>query len=159
MGKTKRANIETFMSRVEKTNTCWLWTAGKNGDGYGNWSLNGRNINAHRASYILFVGEIPNGLHVCHNCDNPSCVNPDHLWLGTYKDNAQDRARKGRNNSRKGESHGNSKLTEDDVREIRQLYRNGTKQVEISRRFSISSGHVSSIISNKLWKQQERSGA
>jgi hypothetical protein len=153
MSKPKHVNIKEFMKRVEKTDTCWLWVAGKNGDGYGNWSLDGQSINAHRASYVLFVGEILDGLSVLHTCDNPSCVNPDHLWLGTYKDNAQDRAKKGRNNSRRGENHGRSKLTDNQVREIKRLYQDGLKLNEIASMFGVSYSHTYAIGTNRARRQ------
>ena len=82
-----------FWSKVDKTGSCWVWTARCDKDGYG--QFDGKQ--AHRTIYSWEIGEIPVGLLVCHSCDNPPCVNPSHLWLGTAKDNAQDRENKGRN--------------------------------------------------------------
>ena len=88
--------IERFNQKINKTNTCWLWTGAQNSKGYGAMSYNGKVINAHRLSYLLHKGEIPDKLIVCHTCDTPRCVNPDHLWLGTHTDNNHDMIKKNR---------------------------------------------------------------
>lgn len=94
---------EKFMARVQKTKSCWLWK-GPTLKGYGRFHFNRKTYTSNRAAYILFKGEIPHGLIVCHSCDNPSCVNPDHLWLGTNNDNCQDKMKKGRHVPR-GKKH------------------------------------------------------
>ena len=85
-----------FWNKVEKTNTCWIWTGSKNNMGYPRININGRVELAHRVSYRIIKGTIPEGLRVLHKCDTPLCVNPNHLFLGTQKDNMTDMSKKQR---------------------------------------------------------------
>lgn len=108
---------ESFDSKYKKMdNGCWEWLATKNQDGYGRVKRFGKLESAHRVSYELYKGELGDK-HVLHSCDNPSCVNPEHLWLGTHLENQKDKANKGRakTTSMTGESHPKHKLTTEQV--------------------------------------------
>ena len=112
--------LERFWAKVDKRdeNECWNWTAGcGQARGYGQFNYGGFNMHAHRAAWMIHYGVIPADLHVCHHCDNVICVNPKHLWLGTNKQNHDDKNAKLRQNH--GIRHGSCKLTEEQVYEIR----------------------------------------
>ena len=111
-----------------------------------------KNILAHRASWLIHKGEIPEGLCVCHSCDNRSCSNPDHLFLGTPKENTLDMHKKGRHRSSSGINHYNVKLTEDDVRSIKELIKQRFSQSNISKRFNVHPGTIQNIADGKTWK-------
>lgn len=127
---------------------CWVWIA-KLTKGYGQFRFNKRLIGAHRFSYQLYRGEIPKGLLVCHHCDNPMCVNPDHLFLGTDGDNHKDRARKGRNNNQNGERSPSHKLSENDVIEI---FHSDKKNADLAKQFNVSLTSIYRIKNGKKWK-------
>lgn len=95
-GSKPQDPVERFWKKVKKSEGCWEWLAVVSSRGYGTFSLNYKSVSAHRYSYQLHFGEIPDGLLVCHTCDNPRCVNPDHLFLGTSLDNNHDMIKKGR---------------------------------------------------------------
>jgi hypothetical protein len=97
---------ERFWSNVEKTDDCWIWKGYEKSCGYGGMRAYGKNWFAHRLSYTLNIGEIPEGMYVCHKCDNPICVRPDHLFLGTHKDNMADCKAKGRYVGGRGNADG-----------------------------------------------------
>lgn len=88
--------VERFWAKVRKTDDCWLWTASADGKGYGKMLVDGKLQQAHRLSWLIHTGESPGDWHVCHKCDNPPCVRPDHLFLGTAVDNMRDMHAKGR---------------------------------------------------------------
>jgi HNH endonuclease len=150
-----------FWSKVDKSNDksdCWMWTAGRDDWGYGLISMRRthqikRNdkIRAHRLAYLLTYGEIPDGLLVCHTCDNPACCNPSHLWLGTNADNIRDMWDKGRRNQR-GEAHPRAKLTQRDVDEIRARYRPWVvTQKALAREYGVGQPIIGKIINYQHW--------
>ena len=102
---------ERFFQKVNKTDSCWIWVGAKTSRGYGSIRINGKSIGAHVFSYTHFKGKIPDGMIICHTCDNPSCVNPDHLWTGTYEDNHRDMWLKGRWVQSRGNSNGHNQYT------------------------------------------------
>lgn len=141
--------IERFWSQVDQRGGCWLWTGSRNQKGYGHFfsRLNGeKHYRAHRFSWAMHNGPIPDDMFVCHHCDNRWCVNPDHLFLGTTYENNHDTIRKGRNN--RGERAGGSKLTEDDVRAIRAMRGSDT---EIGRKYGIHPTHIARIRARERW--------
>lgn len=147
MHKTEPELMERFLSKVAKTESCWLWTGGKSGRGYGAFCSPDEK-KAHRFSYSRYVGQIPQGLSVCHRCDNPACVNPDHLFVGTHTDNMKDKMSKGRGNHLVGTKHPRSKLTESQVLAIRADNR---RQVEIAESYGIKQAQVSEIKRRIAW--------
>lgn len=141
---------EKFWKRVEKTDTCWLWRGPINSDGYGAVGMNFKTIRAHRAAWIYTNGSIPDGLWVLHRCDTPLCVRPDHLFLGTAKDNADDRDSKGHGYS--GSQHHLSKLDDDKIRQIRKLHSEGISQRVIAKKFGITQPNVGYITRGETWR-------
>lgn len=146
--------IDRFWAKVQKTDSCWLWTAAKNPKGYGVFCVDKKtndNEQAHRVSYRLHYGEIPDNLRVLHHCDNPTCVRPDHLFLGTDGDNMRDKVAKDRQH--KGEQTPNSKLTNAQVIEIRQRYATGNiSQAQLAREYGITSSTMGSLINGETWR-------
>jgi len=141
----QKKQLKRFWSKVDKQglDECWEWTASKNGVGYGQLRINHKIYYAHRVSWFLSYGKIPADLEVCHHCDNPSCVNPDHLFLGTHLDNHLDSASKGRKAK---------KLTIDEVQEIQEiLAEGGWTQQEIGDAFGVARETISQIKRGKTW--------
>lgn len=160
------SRIGRFWSKVTKTDTCWLWNGDKSKFGHGRFLYDNLRVNAHRYSYETFVGPIPEGLLVCHKCDVPACVNPDHLFLGTQKDNIQDCVKKGRWTQAKlkklhpewcvrGSKAGNSKLKEEQVVTMRSLLACGCTLLEVGSMFGVTEATACAIRQNRTWKHVE----
>jgi hypothetical protein len=142
-----------FDSKVSRTDSCWWWRGAKKPSGYGNFYMDGKYLSAHRASWMLHRGPIPDGMNVLHRCDIPSCVNPDHLFLGSHKENFKDMMRKGR---ARGAPLGSeftpmAKLTRVSVSEIRALRKSGAKLREIAGKYGVSLATISLVCSGKTW--------
>ncbi len=142
---------------------CWLWVGKTNGCGYGQYVIDKKPYPAHRYSWAIVNGDPDRNLLVCHRCDNPSCVNPGHMFLGTDADNLRDAKNKGRmrgnpNLYRKrlacqvGMLNHNNRLTEGQVMEIRELYRLGNGRTDLAKQFSISSAQIIRIVRRVQWK-------
>jgi hypothetical protein len=142
---------DKFLSHIEKTDYCWNWKGAISSHGYGSFIVDKKNKMPHRISYELFKGQIPEGLYVCHSCDNIKCVNPDHLFVGTQKDNMKDCINKKR--MPKGEEKYKSKLTWEKVRDIRKLYKNPYNGKQLSKIYGVCSQHIYLILKNIKWKE------
>jgi len=143
---------ERIESKVEKIPEagCWIWMGATQVRGYGELISHNRKHLAHRASYEVFVGPIPEGMNVCHSCDNVYCVNPAHLFLGTQKQNLEDMAKKKR--STIGERNPRSKLTNDEVERIRFGVSLGVSDPMLATLFNVSRQTIQSIRTKRRWK-------
>ena len=176
-----KAVAKRFWERVRKSEGCWVWFGYCTRYGYGMFqarAVSHHPLYAHRVSWLLAFGAIPKGLHVLHRCDNPACVRPDHLFLGTQRDNNDDRDRKGRvasgdqNGARTmphrnpfvrtrgsglcGEKHPMAKLTALQVRQLRKEFAAGVRRADLAAKYGISEGHVYCIGGGKAWKKRSR---
>jgi len=135
---------------------CWEWMKRINNHGYGSIGVNGKTRLAHRVSFETFNFTIPNGLIVCHKCDNKKCINPEHLFLGTHKDNTQDMIKKCRQRPPEGQEHwhfnGKHKLRIVDVIKIKEQLSKGVSAVKISSEFNVTASSIYGIKSNKTWR-------
>ena len=149
IGRPPRPIAERFWEKVirQSARDCWLWNASTFHSGYGRFTVNNRSVGAHRVSWELTNGPVPDDMCVLHSCDNPRCVNPAHLFIGTHGDNSHDRDRKGR--TARGERIWNSKLTRYDVALIRASTSTAEK---IARRFGIHKSLVWKIKHRELWR-------
>lgn len=151
-----RMSPEYFYSKVEipiNQNECWIWKGYKDRGGYGRIGVNHKRfIGVHRYSYEINIGLIPDGLCVCHTCDNKLCVNPKHLWLGTSQENTADKINKNRQSRIFGEKNHFSKLKEAEVKKIKELISNGKDNREIAKLFNVTHSNISAIRVGKSWK-------
>lgn len=157
-----------FWAKVRITPGCWLWLASKRHKGYGAFCFTraGKVINgrAHRISYEIHTGEVPQGLMVLHRCDNPACLNPAHLFLGTGQENVDDMMQKGRHVSgsthipanlceyKRGNAHHAARLTPEIVRAIRRDWQDGYSVSELNARYGTTGTHAWKIATGKLWR-------
>jgi DNA-directed RNA polymerase specialized sigma24 family protein len=146
--KTEAEFRQRFWEKVNRTPDCWTWTGAANRTGYGSVRRRPHMYAAHRLSYEFAYGPIPEGLWVLHRCDNPPCVRPDHLFLGTQRENNEDCSRKQR---RRRIGTAGAKLTELYVRQIRSLYIGGLTQREIAERFAVTQVTVSNVIRGRTY--------
>ncbi len=147
------SGVRQFWARVDTSGVCWVWTGAKNSGGYGDIRYDGRKVGTHRVAWELTNGPIPNGLWVLHRCDNPPCVRPDHLFLGTNTDNMRDRASKGRTNQRKGEKSPHAKLTWASVREMRQRRQDGVRVIDLASEYGVAQSTVSELLAGGTWRE------
>lgn len=138
-------------SVVKRKGKCWGWTGPTDDHGYGQVNYAGRTLKAHRVSFWMHKGGIF-GIHVLHQCDNPPCTNPDHLFDGTQADNVHDMDRKGRRRVGRGERHRCAKLTNRKVRRIRARLAAGEKCTSLGREYGVTSQSISDIKFNKSWR-------
>lgn len=137
---------ESWNNKFVVSPGCWNWARGKDLDGYGAYRINGIQKKAHRYSYELYVGPIPDGLVVMHSCDNPSCVNPDHLSLGTNAGNQADKVKKGRQAI--GQRVGSSRLNESQIIDI---YTSNDPTNVLLKRYGLSVSHFNRIVNGVVW--------
>ena len=144
--------------KVNEQTGCWEWKGSRDWYGYGQMRVtrapgSGSSEKTHRLAYVEFVGPIPDGMFVCHHCDNPPCCNPSHLFVGTARDNAVDRDRKQRRQAPRGPTHPKAKLSVDDVIEIRRARReDGVTEQWLADKYHIRQPSVSLILRRVNWK-------
>ena len=143
--------LDRFWDKVDirGKDDCWEWQAATNGNSYGQFNWKGNRIYAHRCSWLLHYAEIPGDMQVCHHCDNPGCVNPAHLFIGTQSDNIQDAANKNRLVDNSGAMNGRAKLT---IRQIIDIRASSASKVALARRHNVDRKTIWNIVNYRTWK-------
>lgn len=136
-------------SALEASTGCILWTGALGTDGYGQLWWQGRLVRVHRLAWELVSGPIPEGKHVCHHCDAPTCINFDHLFLGTHADNMADRSRKDRHRATRGSANGNAKLTVAKIVEIRSAIET---TAQLARNYFVGESAIRQVRARKTWR-------
>lgn len=133
---------------------CWPWTSSRSANGYGTFKIGSRSLGAHRVVYEAATGAAPGALFVCHRCDNRSCCNPAHLFLGTHTDNMRDKTAKGRSGAPQGSEHPFARLTEAQVSEIRARWAAGTRGRgrELAAEYGVAESTICGIAKGRRWK-------
>lgn len=149
-GLSREAAFRHYMPGDPPSSECWIWTSTCDEPGYGILGFGKRNVFAHRISYEIFVGPIPDGLITRHTCDNPPCVNPAHLLLGTDADNSDDKVSRKRHAH--GVAHSHAKLDDDAIREIRTLRAAGRMYKDIAPIYGVHPGTIGGIVRGERWK-------
>ena len=154
---TQNQSVESrFWSKVNRKNddSCWEWLSPFDKKGYGQFSIGKKTFRAHRISWVYTFGPIQEGLFVCHKCDNPRCVNPNHLFLGSHIDNVRDMDRKGRRKNAPSylDKHGNAKLTNCQVMRIKEFISVGIQQNKLAKFYKVSTGCINHIAKERQWK-------
>ncbi len=153
--------VNNFLSKFDilDQNDCWIWIGARGKNGYGRVYNGTKTMLAHRFSYEIFVGEILPSMVICHSCDNPACVNPHHLFMGTMKDNMRDSVNKNRfvfnygKIDNRGEKHGLHKLSNDDILEIQRFYSERKyNQPELAELYGVTQSCVSRVVTGKRWR-------
>lgn len=144
--------VDRFWSKVDRLgiDECWLWQGAIDKDGYGKITIGSRTYRAHRVAYELHTGLVDEGMFILHHCDNPTCCNPYHLFQGTNRDNIEDMLKKGR--SLIGSKHHKSKLSEEDIPIIRNLYKSGVPMNLLAEKYKVDAGNIHHIVNRNTWK-------
>ena len=164
INKWQRPTGERFWEKVKKTNGCWEWQGALLDRGYGVFQISGRTVRAHRFAYMLSKGPIAHGLFVCHLCDNPRCVKPEHLFLGTPQENNQDMVLKGRaryigpRNPPRHEQHHKARLGELGVQRLR-VVGDALPQIDLAAIFGVSKQTISAVLRREVWKYLDQKQA
>ena len=145
-------DLEKFQRKIIRTRGCWEWAGGCFTSGYGSFRLaDRRNLLAHRVAWMIVNGPIPQGKVVRHSCDNPRCVRPDHLLLGTHADNVKDKVDRGRQRGSRGEDHYLHKLTAEEVIDIRQRHQRGEQSYLLAQEYHVTSQTLCDVIKRRTW--------